>query len=176
MRRSSFFMRLSATFSHVILLAQVLGLLANFVWYSGVSTADVVGFLYVGGDIAGLFAYFGFLLFGVLFFWLAPRRFWVSLHPVTLGLAMVMLASHRLWGAHGTGLALAALAGALVGRFTYRFVLLYPRGALLLAAACVPLARFFLPRFFMPYAITCAGALLIALVFSAPLLRRLQPR
>lgn len=173
---SSFLMRLSASLTHVILLAQVLGLLANFLWYWEIYTADMVGFVYVGGDIAGLFAYFAFMLFAVLLFWLAPRRFWVSLHPVTLGLALVMLASHRLWGANAVGLALAAVLGALVGRYIYRFVLLYPRAALLLTALCVPLLRFFTPRPLAPYMIICAGMLLITLVCAAPLLRRLQPR
>lgn len=173
--RAALLVRFSTVFTDIILLAQVLGALANLLWYLEISTADLVGFLYVGGDIAGLLAYFGFMLFGLLFFWLAPRRFWMSLHPLNLGLALLLLAQHRLWDGSALLLAPAAAAGALAGAALFRWALRYPRMALIAFAAGAPLVRYGMPREVAPYALALFGALFIMLVVARPL-RRLRPR
>ena len=172
-RRTLF--RISYRMTDVILLAQVLGLLANAIWFLEISTLDIVGFVYIGGDIAGLFAYFSFVLFGMFFLFLAPRRFWRSLHPLTMGLALVMLASHRLWHAPPLLLIVAAIAGACGGYWLLRPILRWPQAALALSLLMLFLARFTIPRELAVYTIIFAGAALITLTLG-PARRRFATR
>ena len=170
---ASLLQRISRPLADTILLAQVLGIIANFLFYSSINSSDFVGFIYVGGDIASLFAYFAFMLFGALFFWLAPRRFWMSMHPMTLGLAMLMLSTHRLWNTNFLLLELAVFAGGIAGGLLYRWVLLRPRDSLFAAAMIILLSRYTLPRELVHYAIAFGGTLLVVMVL-APRLARLR--
>lgn len=167
--------RISRPFGDVILLAQLLGAAANAVWYLELSTSDLVGFVYVGGDLAGLLAYFSFMLFGLLFFFLSPHRFWRSLHPLNFGIGLMLLATHRLWSAQSGLIITALLAGMLAGRFLFRQALTYPRWTLIVCVLLIPLGRFALPYWLAPYAITSFGALLAMLVCAPTLLHLLRP-
>lgn len=194
-RRPPLLHRLSAAYTDIVLLAQLAGAAANFLWYTELSTTDLVGFIYLGGDMAGLLAYFGFTAFGILFFITAPRRFWRTLHPATFGIALLLLASHRLWNANPAGMLAATAAGIAAGVLLRRPILRHPRTALLACATILflltltrRLSRHLLPhigtadtvtvtiavRAAAPYAITLLGALLIALPLL-PALRRRRP-
>ncbi|MCH9704588.1 MAG: hypothetical protein K0U15_00465 [Proteobacteria bacterium] len=175
-RGSKLLRRFSHGLGDVILLAQLLGACANFIWHYEISTTDLVGFIYVGGDFAGLLAYFTFILFGLLFFAIQPRRFWYSLHPLNLGIALILLSSHRLWSANGLLLTLAVLTGALISRLIFYRVILYPRASLALLLLITPIARYAMPRELAPYAFILFGTVLAMQICTPPLLKWMRRR
>lgn len=94
MSRGGFIFRIGGVFSDLVFCALIVGGVGKILWHSDASTRDWVGFLSVGGDIAGVMAYFSFLLFGFFYFCLRPRLFWRSGHPINFGLALLLMPSY----------------------------------------------------------------------------------
>ena len=162
--RYSFLLTVGAVYADVVLFAQIVGMGANLLWFFEINTSDTVAFLYVGGDFAGLLAYFGCFLFGFFHFLWAPGRFWYGLHPLNLGIALILLSSHRLWAAQWWGLVAAVLVGGGLAWAGKRWFNQFPRGTMIFIVAVFAFGRLMLPREWLSAYLACGlGAVLIFL-------------
>lgn len=156
------FYRISNVYADIILLAQVLGLAANVSWALQINRSDWVGFMYVGGDIAGLLAYFGFFFFGFFNFFLNPTAFWHTIHPINFGLAIILLSTHRIWGSDPAGIVVAGIAGVAAAAVLGLGLRRYGRSLIISCVLLIAIGRYGLPHAMLPYAAAWFGFLLLS--------------
>lgn len=112
-RRRGAVFRVSESYGDIVLLALLAGAAAKVAWHGGFGNADWLGFVYVGGDIAGLLSYFGFILFGALYYWRHSAAFWRTMHPLNFGLTLIAPGLYR-YPSFGVLLAVGGGAAAAI--------------------------------------------------------------
>ena len=173
--RRTFIFRISRTFSDIVLIALLAGGVAKILWNSSINTNDEIGFISVGGDIANLMAYFGFIFFGCFYFWLRPAAFWRSLHPINFGLTQLFFprfypTATEYW----LSISIPALVGGVAGvLLAPRLLRLNPRLLLFLFVLVVIVGWRLLPwGAYRVYLLNGFGAFLIGVVVNAVLMRK----
>jgi len=173
-RRRHFIFRVSQAYSDVVFIALLAGAAANMLWHLSIYMSDAVGFIAVGGDIAGLMAYFGFIFFGCLYFWLRPNGFLRSIHPINAGFAQLFFPRHYPTATeYLLSISIPTLVGVTLGTLLApRLLRLNPRLLLFLLILTLVVGWRFLPwGMSRTYALNGYGTFLIGLTMTALFLR-----
>lgn len=132
--RLPFLFFIERTFSDVVLLVQLVGLVAWLLWEARVSLSDEVAFLIIGSYLAIIFSVFSFFLFGLYYFFASPPAFWQNLLVVNYSLTLMifatrMVTSYEYWLAE----LLFFIGGAAVAKKTFAWWQRYARWGLVVA-------------------------------------------
>lgn len=158
------FHKVSQAFGDTVLLLLVSGVVGERLWSAYIAEDNWVALLYVSGFIGGLFAYFGFMLFGALYVFKRFDGFWYSLHPFNFGICLVVWTIDRL-SERSVSITWAIGIGVVAAVF------LLPQHVFkrerIICAACLlalPIGRFVIDRDWRLVASYCFGVLVLAVM------------